>query len=100
MTESTPIALGPFDLLAPIGVGGMGEVWAGVHTVHGDPVAIKVLTENYARDAGFVRSFRNEVRATAALDHPSIVAVLDYGEVSSAAEVASAGRLQAGSPYL
>jgi serine/threonine protein kinase len=100
MTASSGIALGPFALLAPIGVGGMGEVWAGVHAVAGDPVAIKVLTENYARDPIFVRSFRNEVRATAALDHPSIVAVLDFGEVSAAAEEASAGRLQAGSPYL
>src|SRR5688500_13818028 len=100
MSDAGSIALGPFTLLAPLGAGGMGEVWAAVHGPSDAPVAVKVLTAAFAREPVFVRAFRNEVRATAALDHPSIVAVLDHGEVSEAADAASDGRLQAGSPYL
>src|SRR5688500_9055630 len=100
MSEPAPIALGPFDLVEPIGAGGMGEVWAAVHRRTEAPVAVKVLTGGFAREPVFVRAFRNEVRATAALDHPSIVSVLDHGEISPAAAHASGGHLEAGSPYL
>jgi serine/threonine protein kinase/tetratricopeptide (TPR) repeat protein len=78
----------------------MGEVWAGVHRGEGVAVAVKVVTGQGASREEFVRLFRNEVRAVAALDHPGIVLVFDMGAVDAAAEVASDGRLRAGSPYL
>jgi len=96
----TPIPLGPFDLDKPIGRGGMGEVWRGVHRGEGLPVAIKVLTGTRARDPSFAASFRNEVRAVAALHHPGIVMVFDHGRVEQEESEASDGELAAGSPYL
>ena len=94
------ISVGPFDLAAPVGRGGMGEVWAGVHREQQVPVAIKVLTSEAAKKPAFHRAFRNEVRAVAGLDHPGIVVVYDHGLISAATEAASEGRLPMGSPYL
>jgi len=95
-----PIPLGDFDLIEPLGRGGMAEVWEAVHRPHGARVAVKVVTEELARDPGAVAAFREEVRAVARLDHPGVVLVLDCGEVTPEAEAASAGRLVAGSPFL
>ncbi len=97
---TAPIPLGEFDLLEPLGRGGMAEVWSAVHRPHGAKVAVKVVTEALARDPGAVAAFREEVRAVARLDHPGVVLVLDCGEVTPEAEAASDGRLVAGSPFL
>jgi len=78
----------------------MGEVWAGVHRQLGVPVAIKFLTAAGLREADFVRAFRTEVRAIAALDHPAIVTTYDFGEVGDDTATATAGRIPAGSPWL
>src|SRR5688572_8103741 len=94
------IPLGPFVLGNPLGRGGMGEVWSGLHRDQGVPVAVKVLTREGTREPSFRSAFRNEVRAVAGLDHPGIVTVFDYGEVSAETEARSHGRLPAGSPYL
>jgi len=83
-----------------IGRGGMGEVWQAAHRADGLTVAVKVLTGQGAHQEEFIRLFRNEIRAVAALDHPGIVRVLDMGAVDVAAEVNSTGRLRAGNPYL
>ena len=93
-------SLDGFALLKPIGRGGQGEVWAGRHIASGAKVAIKVLTDKGMNQPRILESFRTEVRAVAALSHPHIVVVLDYGEVSEADAVASAGGLYAGTPYL
>ncbi len=95
-----PIALGPFVVQAPLGHGGMGEVWAGVHAAQGLPVAVKVLTAEWTGDERTRARLRDEVEAVAALTHPGIVMVLDFGLVDAAAALASQGRLRAGSPYL
>ncbi len=95
-----PIALGAFDLVRPIGHGGMGVVWLATHRGLGVQVAVKVLTAGRARDADFATAFRDEVRAVAALDHPRIVHVHDHGSVDAAAEAASEGTLRRGSPWL
>lgn len=95
-----PIPVGPFDLEHPIGEGGMGVVWRGIHRRQGIPVAVKAMTGQATRDARYARAFRNEVRAVAGLEHPGIVQVYDFGVLSDAAERASGGRLQAGFPYL
>ena len=94
------IPFGPFDLETSIGSGGMGEVWRGVHRRQRVPVAVKFLSGERSHDERFLSAFRQEVRAVAGLDHPSIVLVLDYGIVSPTASEASEGALSAGNPYL
>lgn len=74
------IRLGPFAIGAPVGRGGMGEVWSASHD-DGQAVAIKVLTRQGAENAGVRRALQNEVRAVARLDHPHVVRVLDLGVV-------------------
>ena len=94
------VSLGPFVVERPLGKGGMGEVWTGRHRRQGVPVAIKVLRESRASDERFVFAFRNEVRSVAALSHPSVVTIHDYGQIPPEAEEASGGKLPANSPYL
>ena len=86
--------------MAPLGSGGMSDVWRGVHRAQGVPVAVKVLSPNLARTPLFEAVFRRELEAIASLDHPAIVMVLDYGVVSQASAKASGALLVAGSPYL
>src|SRR5688500_9201767 len=78
----------------------MGVVWKGTHRESGLPVAVKVLHRAALKDGSPPPSFRNEVRAVAALDHPGIVWVFDVGDVPEEAAVASGGMLEEGSPYL
>jgi len=88
--------VGPFTLLEIIGRGASGEVWRGVHTHQGVPVAVKVLNPTKGQDPGLLEAFRNEVRAVAGLDHPGIIAVYDHGVLGpDSAEVGAVG-----SPYL
>jgi tetratricopeptide (TPR) repeat protein len=94
------LSVGPFVLDTRIGRGGMGEVWRARHVQQDVAVALKVLTATGSRDAMFVESFRNEVRAAAGLDHPHIATVLDYGSVPPDAAERSDGQLVAGTPYL
>ncbi|HYU35966.1 MAG TPA: tetratricopeptide repeat protein [Thermoanaerobaculia bacterium] len=99
MTEPF-IPLGAFQLSRRIGHGGMAEVWSGVHTAQGVPVAVKVMTAPSFFEDRYRAAFRNEVRAVASLNHPGIIIVLDYGEVSPEAAEISEGRLPVGSPFL
>lgn len=94
------LALGPFDLAAPLGAGGMGVVWKGAHRQQGVPVAVKVISQSWSEEEGAQEAFQREVRAIASLAHPGIVAVHDVGQVSEAAAAAAGGRLIAQSPYL
>lgn len=93
------LALGPFDLLKPIGKGSMGVVWEGVHRSQGLPVAVKVLTTVGAQDETFRQAFANEVRAVARLHHPSIIRLLDYGNTDESLFSASNGQIASGSQY-
>src|SRR6204780_3973268 len=72
--------LGPYEIVAPIGAGGMGEVYRAKDTRLGRDVAIKVLPEAFARDPDRLRRFEQEARAVAALNHPNILAIHDIGE--------------------
>jgi len=94
------IPLGPFMLSAPLGRGGMGEVWEGIHRTEQVQVAVKVMTLRASRREEFRKAFGAEVQAAARLHHPHIIHVFDYGEVSAETEELSATRLAAGSPYL
>jgi serine/threonine protein kinase/tetratricopeptide (TPR) repeat protein len=95
-----PVRLGAFYLQDQIGQGGMGAVWRGVHLQRGQPVAVKVLSLERAREPRSLATFRREVRAVARLNHDAIVSVLDHGVITPAAAYEARGRLVAGSPFL
>jgi len=78
----------------------MGEVFCGAHVSQRVPVAVKVMAGRAVEDTRIQEAFRNEVRAVARLHHRNIVMIFDQGLVDRAAATASAGRLNAGSPYL
>ena len=71
--------LGPYELVAPLGAGGMGEVWRARDPRLRREVAIKFLAEALAADADAVARFEREARAAAGLSHPGILAVHDVG---------------------
>jgi len=71
--------LGPYEIIAQIGAGGMGEVYRARDTRLGRDVAIKVLPADFAVDAERLKRFEREAKATAALSHPNILAVYDVG---------------------
>src|SRR5579863_1534172 len=76
--------LGPYEILSPLGAGGMGEVYRARDPRLERGVAIKVLPASYSRDADRLRRFELEARAVAALSHPNIVSVFDLGTHDSA----------------
>ncbi|WP_448626223.1 serine/threonine protein kinase [Geodermatophilus sp. URMC 64] len=71
---------GRYEITAPVAVGGMGEVWRARDRVLDRTVAAKVLRSEFTGDPNFLARFRNEARHTAALSHPNIASVYDYGE--------------------
>ena len=74
--------LGTYEVLEPIGAGGMGEVYRARDTELGRDVAIKVLPEDFAEDEERVARFRREAQVLASLNHPNIAAI--YGVEQSA----------------
>lgn len=81
MRPATAVALGGrYRLVSRIAVGGMGEVWVGHDEALARDVAVKVLREEFAGDAGFLERFRTEARNSAQLSHPNIAQLYDYGE--------------------
>src|SRR6476659_8823782 len=99
MLAASSMALaGPFELLSPLGSGGMGVVWRGRHVDRGHPVAIKSLSDRRAADALFVEAFHAEVQVAAALAHEHVVQVYDVGQVGYDAEIATSGAFRAGAP--
>jgi serine/threonine protein kinase len=86
MALSAGEKLGPYEILAPVGKGGMGEVYRARDTRLHREVAIKVLPQAFQTDGARER-FQREARAASALNHPNICAVYDVGE-------------SAGHPYL
>ncbi|HXY38796.1 MAG TPA: serine/threonine-protein kinase, partial [Vicinamibacteria bacterium] len=78
---TAPVAerLGPYELIEPLGVGGMAEVHRARDTRLGREVAVKILDFEAARHPERLRLFEQEARAASALDHPAIVSVHDVG---------------------
>ncbi|MGV8968576.1 MAG: protein kinase domain-containing protein [Cellulomonas sp.] len=86
MKPVTGLALGErYRLEHLIAVGGMGEVWAAHDVSLARDVAVKVLRDEFAGDAGFLQRFRTEARNSASLQHPNIAALYDYGEQDGSA---------------
>src|SRR5437762_2063214 len=79
MTLSAGTRLGPYEILSPIGAGGMGEVYKARDTRLERLVAIKILPAELNGDADRQRRFEQEARSVAALNHPHIVTVYDSG---------------------
>jgi eukaryotic-like serine/threonine-protein kinase len=71
--------LGPYEILSPIGAGGMGEVYRAKDPRLGREVAIKVLPASFSADPDRLRRFEQEAQAAGVLNHPNITAVYDTG---------------------
>jgi len=75
--------LGPYEILAPIGAGDMGEVYRARDPRLGRDVAVKVLPASFSADADRLRRFEQEARPAGVLNHPNITAVHDIGANTS-----------------
>ena len=71
---------GKYEIVAPLGAGGMGAVYLARRVLIGDEVAVKVLHAKFVNDETLVERFRREARAAAQLHHPNVVTIHDYGE--------------------
>jgi eukaryotic-like serine/threonine-protein kinase len=81
--------LGPYQIVAPLGAGGMGEVYRALDPRLGREVAIKILLQQTRSDSRAVERLSREARATAALAHPNVLTVYDIGEEEGITWVAS-----------
>ena len=81
--------LGPYEIVAPLGAGGMGEVYRARDARLGRDVAIKVLPAAVSTDPERLRRFEQEARAAAALNHPNMLAVYDVGTHDGAPYIVS-----------
>jgi Tol biopolymer transport system component len=79
MTPAPGTRIGPYEILAQVGAGGMGEVYRARDTRLEREVAIKVLPAALSHDSDRLRRFEQEARATSALNHPNILVIYDIG---------------------
>jgi eukaryotic-like serine/threonine-protein kinase len=84
MTLAAGTKLGPYEILAPIGAGGMGEVYRARDGRLKREVAVKVLPATFSADADRLRRFEQEAQTAGGLNHPNITAVHDLGSVDGA----------------
>src|SRR5688572_6994221 len=79
MALAAGATLGPYEIVAPLGAGGMGEVYRARDSRLGRDVAVKILPGAAASDPGRLRRLELEARAAGALNHPNVLAVYDVG---------------------
>src|ERR1700722_8071553 len=84
MALTSGTTLGPYEIIAPLGAGGMGEVYRVRDSRLGRDAALKILPESFAREDDRLRRFEQEARSVAALNHPNILAVFDIGQHNGA----------------
>jgi serine/threonine protein kinase len=89
MALTSGTKLGPYEIVSPLGAGGMGEVYRCRDPRLKREVAIKVLPQALSLDADRMRRFEQEALATAALNHPNILAVFDIGTSEGSPDVVS-----------
>ena len=82
MSLAAGTRLGLFEIVSPLGAGGMGEVWRAKDTRLGRDVAIKVLPEEFFEDEDRRQRFEREARTLASLNHPGIAAIHSFEEIS------------------
>ena len=87
MTLSAGTRLGPYEVIAPLGAGGMGEVYRAKDPRLGREVAIKVLPEKLSQDVERLSRFEQEARSASGLNHPNIVTIHDIGWAESASYI-------------
>src|SRR5262245_39217009 len=83
MTLQAGTRLGPYEILAPIGMGGMGEVYRARDPRLGRDVAVKVLPASFSTDPDRLKRFEQEAKAAGVLNHPNVTAVYDIGTNAS-----------------
>ncbi len=88
MSLSAGTRLGPYEIVAPLGAGGMGEVYRARDDRLGREVAIKVLPAELAANTERLRRFEKEARSASALSHPNIVTVFDIGDTDGVSWIA------------
>ncbi|MDP9162456.1 MAG: protein kinase [Acidobacteriota bacterium] len=71
--------LDPYEIISPLGAGGMGEVYRARDSRLGRDIALKILPDSFSQNADRLNRFAQEARAVAALNHPNILAVFDIG---------------------
>src|SRR5215468_8365177 len=89
MTMAPGARLGPYEITAPVGAGGMGEVYRARDTRLGRDVAVKVLPSSFSDDEQRLQRFEQEACAAGALNHPNILAIHDVGKHNGSPYVVS-----------
>jgi serine/threonine protein kinase len=79
MALTSGTKLGPYEIQAALGAGGMGEVYRARDTRLGRDIAVKVLPESFAGDADRLQRFEQEARVLGTLSHPNLLAIYDVG---------------------
>ena len=82
MTISAGTRLGPYEILAPLGAGGMGEVYRAKDTKLGREVAVKVLPDEFFENKESIARFEREAKSLAAVSHPNIAALYSFEEIT------------------
>jgi serine/threonine protein kinase len=88
MTLGAGTKLGPYEILAPLGAGGMGEVYRARDAKLGREIAVKVLPSATASDSDRRQRFEQEARSASALNHPNILTIYDIGEAEGTTYIA------------
>src|SRR5262245_18962045 len=83
MALTSGTRLGPYEVLSPLGAGGMGEVYRARDVKLGRDVAIKVLPADLASDPSRLKRFAKDARSASSLNHPSIVTIYEIGQADS-----------------
>jgi len=88
MTIAPGTRIASYEIQAPLGAGGMGEVYRATQTSLGRQVAVKILSASVACDPERIQRFEQEARAASALNHPNIISIYDVGRDSAACFIA------------
>ena len=89
MPLSSGSKLGPYEILSPVGAGGMGEVYRARDAALCRDVAVKILPAAFSEDDDRLRRFKQEAQAAAALNHPNILTIYHVGEYNGAPYIVS-----------